>query len=40
VAPGMALQRLTTRRPDMEEAEVALTALKALMEKEDIKAQR
>jgi uncharacterized protein YqhQ len=38
-APGLALQKLTTRRPDLEEAEVALTALKALMEKEDLKAQ-
>ena len=37
VAPGMALQKLTTRRPDLEQAEVALTALKALQDKEDLK---
>lgn len=34
VAPGLALQRLTTRRPDREQAEVAVAALKALLEKE------
>jgi len=39
VAPGMALQKLTTRRPDLEQAEVALAALGALMDKEDLKAQ-
>ncbi|MEW6553864.1 MAG: DUF1385 domain-containing protein [Actinomycetota bacterium] len=39
VAPGMALQRLTTRRPDREQAEVALAALGALLEQEDLKAQ-
>ncbi len=39
VAPGMALQRLTTRRPDLEQAEVALAALGTLLEKEDLKAQ-
>jgi uncharacterized protein YqhQ len=39
VAPGMALQRLTTRQPDLEQAEVALTALKTLLEKEDLRAQ-
>jgi len=38
-APGMALQRLTTRRPDLQQAEVALTALTALLEKEDLKAE-
>jgi uncharacterized protein YqhQ len=37
VAPGRALQRLTTRRPDLEQAEVALSALKALLDKEDLK---
>ncbi len=35
-APGMALQRLTTRRPDEQQAEVALAALKALLDKEDL----
>ncbi len=39
VAPGMALQKLTTRRPDLEQAEVALAALGTLLEKEDLKAQ-
>ncbi len=39
VAPGMALQRLTTRRPDLGQAEVALSALKALLEKEDLGAR-
>ena len=39
VAPGMALQSLTTRRPDLEQAEVALSALKALLEKEDLGAK-
>jgi uncharacterized protein YqhQ len=38
-APGLALQRLTTRRPDREQAEVALTALKALMDWEDLRKQ-
>lgn len=35
VAPGMALQRLTTRRPDREQSEVAIAALKLLLEKEE-----
>ncbi len=35
VIPGMWLQRLTTRTPDREQAEVALAALKALLERED-----
>ena len=39
VAPGMALQRLTTRRPDMDQAEVALAALEALLDKEDLRAR-
>ncbi len=39
VAPGLALQKLTTRRPDLEQAEVALAALKELLEKEDLKAR-
>jgi uncharacterized protein YqhQ len=39
MAPGLALQRLTTRQPEREQAEVALAALGALMEKEDLKAQ-
>ena len=34
--PGLALQKLTTRRPDKEQAEVALTALKTLMNEEDL----
>jgi uncharacterized protein YqhQ len=34
VIPGLALQRLTTRRPDRDQAEVALTALKTLLDKE------
>lgn len=34
VAPGLALQRLTTRRPEREQVEVALTALGALLERE------
>ncbi len=38
VAPGMWLQRLTTRRPDREQAEVALAALRALLEREDPRA--
>jgi uncharacterized protein YqhQ len=37
IAPGMALQKLTTRRPDREQAEVALSALKTLLDKEDLK---
>lgn len=35
VAPGLVLQRLTTRRPEREQAEVALTALRILLERED-----
>lgn len=35
VEPGLLLQRLTTRRPDREQTEVALAALKALLERED-----
>ncbi|MDI7251154.1 DUF1385 domain-containing protein [Candidatus Solincola sp.] len=34
VAPGLALQRLTTRRPGRDQAEVALAALRALLERE------
>ncbi|MBC7247242.1 MAG: DUF1385 domain-containing protein [Actinobacteria bacterium] len=34
VAPGLALQRLTTRRPEREQVEVALAALGALLERE------
>jgi uncharacterized protein YqhQ len=37
IVPGMALQRLTTRRPDREQAEVALSALRSLLENEDVK---
>jgi uncharacterized protein YqhQ len=39
IVPGMALQRLTTRRPDKEQAEVALSALRSLLEHEDVKAR-
>lgn len=38
VLPGMWLQRLTTRRPDREQAEVAISALRALLEREDPRA--
>jgi uncharacterized protein YqhQ len=34
VAPGLALQKLTTRKPDRDQAEVAITALKALLAEE------
>ncbi len=34
VIPGLALQRLTTRKPDRDQAEVALSALKTLLDKE------
>ncbi|OFW68736.1 MAG: hypothetical protein A2V52_00585 [Actinobacteria bacterium RBG_19FT_COMBO_54_7] len=34
VVPGLALQKLTTRRPDREQAEVALTALRLLLAEE------
>jgi uncharacterized protein YqhQ len=34
VIPGLALQRLTTRVPDREQAEVALAALSTLLERE------
>ncbi len=33
-APGLALQRLTTRRPERDQSEVAITALKQLLESE------
>jgi uncharacterized protein YqhQ len=36
VKPGLALQGLTTREPDAEMLEVALAALAALREKEDL----
>lgn len=35
VLPGLALQRLTTRRPDYQQSEVALESLKALLRLED-----
>ncbi len=35
VAPGLWLQRLTTRQPTDDQVEVALRALQAVMEKED-----
>jgi uncharacterized protein YqhQ len=38
-APGLALQKLTTRQPDKEQAEVALAALKTLMNEEDLEKQ-
>ncbi len=38
IAPGMLMQRLTTRRPDKEQQEVALTALrKAIWREEQVK---
>ncbi|MGI6065484.1 MAG: DUF1385 domain-containing protein [Bacillota bacterium] len=36
VAPGLWLQRLTTREPDKEQLEVAITALKAVLPKEQV----
>ena len=39
VAPGLALQSLTTRKPDRDQSEVALEALKSLLEKEDLRQQ-
>lgn len=39
VAPGLALQSLTTRKPDSDQSEVALEALKSLLEKEDLEKQ-
>jgi uncharacterized protein YqhQ len=39
VAPGLALQGLTTRKPDSDQSEVALEALKSLLEKEDLSKQ-
>ncbi|MDY6796694.1 MAG: DUF1385 domain-containing protein [Actinomycetota bacterium] len=35
VVPGLALQRLTTRKPDLKQAEVAISALKTLMSEEE-----
>ncbi len=35
VIPGLALQRLTTRKPDREQVEVALSAIKALLAEEE-----
>ncbi len=39
IAPGLWLQKLTTREPDDEQLEVALTALKAVLAKETVPAQ-
>jgi len=39
VSPGLALQSLTTRKPDSDQSEVALEALKSLLEKEDLRKQ-
>ncbi|MDD2497192.1 MAG: DUF1385 domain-containing protein [Desulfitobacteriaceae bacterium] len=36
VAPGLWLQKLTTREPDKEQLEVAITALKAVLPKEQV----
>ena len=33
--PGMQLQRLTTREPDLEQLQVAIVALEAVLERED-----
>jgi uncharacterized protein YqhQ len=38
LSPGLLLQRLTTRKPSDDQVEVALTALKAVMEKEEASA--
>jgi uncharacterized protein YqhQ len=35
IAPNLALQRLTTREPDDEMLEVAIAALKAVLEGEE-----
>ena len=35
IAPGLYLQKLTTREPDDQQLEVALTALKAVIKRED-----
>jgi uncharacterized protein YqhQ len=35
LSPGLLLQRLTTRKPSDDQVEVALTALRAVMEKEE-----
>jgi uncharacterized protein YqhQ len=35
IAPNLALQRLTTREPDDEMLEVAIAALKAVLESEE-----
>jgi len=37
LAPSLALQRLTTQEPDESMLEVAITALKRLLEKEDVR---
>jgi len=34
LVPGLALQRLTTREPSLEETRVALTAVAAVLERE------
>jgi uncharacterized protein YqhQ len=39
VVPGLALQKLTTRRPDLDQAEVAIAALKSLLDEEDLRGQ-
>ena len=38
LSPGLLLQRLTTRKPSDDQVEVALTALRAVMEKEEANA--
>jgi len=35
IAPGLYLQKLTTREPDEQQLEVALTALKAVLQREE-----
>ncbi|NLV21835.1 MAG: DUF1385 domain-containing protein [Syntrophomonadaceae bacterium] len=40
IAPGLWLQKLTTREPDDQQLEVALTALKAVLQKQSIPDQK
>ena len=38
--PGLQLQRLTTREPDLEQLAVAIASLEAVLEKEDPRAAK
>ena len=40
IAPGMLMQRLTTRRPDLQQQEVALTALRKAVWREQLVADK